>query len=180
MNKQIGILQRNDKEFSKRLSDKFAEMRGIFIATNNISDNNIISVKKDAIFTIGYYQRLNFGQIEFIPKHHYTSYIRFTDIQNLEIYYSDNKIDIKGMSDISANRHRLYMIEFLKRIIDMIESNNSQAKRYIMKFIEDYKYQNIDPMFYLEFNNKSINIDPIFNYKHIILPLIQIILKEVK
>ena len=40
----IGKLQRDDKELSKRLLEKFTEVRTIFLSANNISDNDIISV----------------------------------------------------------------------------------------------------------------------------------------
>ena len=43
-------MQRDDKNFSKALTDKFADARYQFIEANQISDTNIVSVKKDAIF----------------------------------------------------------------------------------------------------------------------------------
>ena len=120
--REIGLMQRDNKVFSDALTSKFAEMRAIFIGVNNIKDDNIISVKKDAIFTIGKCKRQKFGFVEFIPKNLYTSYIRFPSIQNLEIYYSaDGKMDIKGMGDSAVNRHRLYMMDFLKNVITMTE-----------------------------------------------------------
>lgn len=174
----VGKLQRDDKEFSKRLLNKFAEVRTIFISANNIDDNNIISVKKDAIFTIGHCNRLKFGNVEFTAKNFYTSYMRFPEINNMEIYYSKNNMDIKGMGDHAINRHRLYMFEFIRSIIGMIENNNPRAKRMIVSFINEYKSQELDEEYYVEFNNMSKDINPIFNYKNIIIPLIDIILKE--
>jgi len=176
----IGKLQRDDKEFSNKLLEKFAEVRSIFISTNNLSNDNIISVKKDAIFTIGYCKRLKFGTIEFSAKNHYTSYIRFPYNNNLEIYYSNDNMDIKGMGDSAINRHRLYMYEFIRSTIQMIENNNPQVKRFIMKFINDYKSQNLDEEYYIEFNNKSRDLNPIYNYMNIIVPLIHVILKELE
>ena len=160
--------------------EKFTEVRTIFLSANNISDNDIISVKKDAIYTIGTCNRLRFGNIEFIAKNQYSSYIRFPDINNLEIYYSNDTMDIKGMGEHAINRHRLYMFDFLKSTIDMIENNNPRVKRKIMKFINDYKSLNLDEEYYIEFNNMSRDINPIFNYNKIVVPLIQIILKEVE
>ena len=176
----IGKLQRDDKILSTKLMEKFAEVRAIFLSANNLTDDNIISVKKDAIYTIGTCNRLKFGGIEFINKNHYTSYIRLPDINNLEMYYNQDRIDIKGMSDHAVNRHRLYMYEFIKSIIQMIENNDPKVKRVIMRFINDYKYQNLDEEFYIEFNNMSRELNPLFNYKNIIIPLTQIILKEME
>lgn len=176
----IGKLQRDDKLFSKRLLDKFAEIRMIFISANNLTDDDIISVKKDAIYTIGTCDRLKFGNIEFAKKNCYSSYIRFPEIRNMEIYYSSDTMDIKGMGDHAINRHRLYMYDFLKSTISMIESNNPRVKRHIMKFINDYKSYALDEEYYVEFNNMSRDLNPEFNYKHIIIPLVQIILKELE
>ena len=174
----IGKLQRDDKEFSKALNDRFADARRTFINVNHISDNNIVSVKKDAIFLIGTVSKLKFGMVEFDNKNSYTSYVRFSHINNLELYYHDNEFDVKGMSDSSVDKHRLWMLEFLRKVFGMIETKDVKIKRYMMQFIDDYKSQNLDDEFYTEFNNLSASYNPIFNYQKIIIPLMQIISRE--
>lgn len=174
----IGLLQRYDKMFSNSLLSKFAEMRANFISANNISNNDILSVKKDAIFTLKRCHKTKFDSILFSEKNIYSSYIRFTEITNLEIYYSSNKVSIKGMSDSAVNRHRLYMLDFIKSVISMIELKDGRVKRYINNFVKKYKTGNIDEVFYLEFNNKSKDFNIVFNYKNIIIPLTKIVLKE--
>lgn len=176
----IGMLQRDDKVLSKSLSDKFAEIRMFFISANKLTDNEIISVKKDAIYTIGPCEKLSFGTIKFVAKNRYTSYIRFPDIQNLEIYYSSDGIDVKGLGDSAINRHRLYMMEFLRNIISLIEDNSPKAKREMVRFIQAYKSNELDDEFYLEFNNISRNLDKQFNFQKIIVRLVGIILKEME
>lgn len=178
--KQVGILQRNNQEFSTALLSKFAEIRNIFINMNNIDDNDIISVKKDALFIVGHVEKTKFGIIEFDKKHVYSSYIRFPNVQNLEIYYSNMGLDVKGMSENAMNRHRIYMLDFLYKTLGMIEIHSTRVKRNIMKFIEEYKCGQLEEGYYLEFNNMSREINPIFNYRNILVPLVQIILKEVK
>lgn len=173
----IGKMQGADKDFSDALMNKFAEIRSIFINTNKICDNDIISVKKDALFIIGEQQRTKFGMVEFRDKNRYSSYIRFPNIRDLEIYYGEDNFDIKGMGDSAISRHRLYMIEFLRNIISMLENNDIRVKRYLKKFIDDYKFHNLDEEYYLEFNNKSTDINYLFNYQNIILPITQIVIK---
>lgn len=175
----IGVLQRDNKEFSKTLSQKFADIRAIFISANGITDDRIISVKKDAIYTIGVCKKVKFGGIIFASKNTYSSYIRFPSLQNLEIYYSDGKIDIKGMGESAENRHRLYMIEFIRKVIRMIESKDRQTKRFLMRFIDQYKTRELDEGYYLEFNNLSRDINPVFNYQNVLIPLVQIVMKEI-
>ena len=176
----IGKLQRENKQLATDLNNRFTDIRSIFINSNKLTDNDIILVKKDAIYTIGTCNRVNFGLIHFVPKNKYSSYIRFTDIQNLEIYYSVDRIDVKGMSDTSVNKHRLYMMQFFNTIIPLIESHNSRAKRFMIKFIDDYKSHNLDDEYYVEFNNLSKELNPLFNYQNILLPMCQIILKEIE
>lgn len=174
----IGKLQGENKEFADALKEKFAEMRSFFIMANELTDDDIISVKKDAIYTIGNVHKRIFGKVEFREKNTYTSYIRFSNINNLEIYYADGIMDIKGISDESINKHRLFMYEFIYDIITMIESHDAGLKRKLMGFIDQYKSLEIDQEYYLEFNNKSRELNPMFNYQNILIPLVQIVLRE--
>lgn len=175
----VGILQRNDKEFTKNLMDKFAEIRRIFISMNDLKDDDIISIKKDAIFTTKICNKTKFDNIVFAEKNHYTSYIRFPNVNNIELYYSTKGIDVKGMNDHAVNRHRLYMMEFIRKYINMVEGKNPRVKRYIMDFIMQYKALELDEAYYLEFNSVSKELNVLFNFQNIIIPLAQIILKEI-
>lgn len=175
----VGKLQRDDKTLSKNLMEKFAILRMAFISSNNISDNDIISVKKDAIFTTANVTKTKFGNIVFDKKNSYSSYIRFPDIQNLEIYYNNDRVDIKGMSDQAVNRHRLYLLEFIQKYISLMEEKDPKIKRWIIRFIDDYKQMKLEEEYYLEFNNKSRDYDAVFNYQKLLIPLIQILQKEI-
>lgn len=176
---QVGVLQRDDKEFSKRLTDKFTEVRALFMMMNQLKDDSIISVKKDAIYTIGKVKRTTFGKVKFMEKNHYSSYIRFPDITNLELYYGENGIDVKGMGDAAVNRHRLYMLEFLRKSIKSIEEQDSSVKRKFMRFFNQYKFDELDEEFYIEFNNISRDQNKLFNYTNLLIPLLKIIMREV-
>jgi len=177
--KRIGILQKNNPQFAQSLLQKFSEARDWFITSNRLTDNDIISVKKDAFFIIGEVNKTKLNSIIYAKKNTYSSYIRFKDNLNLEIYYYDNRLDIKGMNQSCINRHRLYMIDFLRQTIDMIENHDNKVKRFIMNFISQYKNQKLDDLYYLEFNNISKDFNPAFNYLKIIVPLVQIIQKEI-
>lgn len=176
---QVGVLQRDDKEFSKKLTEKFTEVRALFMMMNQLKDDSIISVKKDAIYTIGKVKRTTFGKVKFMEKNHYSSYIRFPDISNLELYYGENGIDVKGMGDAAVNRHRLYMLEFLRKSIKSIEEQDSSVKRKFMRFFNQYKFDELDEEFYIEFNNVSRDQNKLFNYANLLIPLLKIIMREV-
>lgn len=174
----VGKLQGQDREFSQKLLDKFAEMRSIFIGENGLTDDRIISVKKDAFFTIGKCNKFRFGSIVFAAKNSYTSYIRFPEATNLEIYYGPGKFDVKGIGEIAVNRHRLYTLEFVQEVIKLLESHNEKARRMVMDFIMKYKNHELDEEYYVRLDNASRDIDLLYNYQKIIIPLLQIIIKE--
>ena len=175
----VGKLQRDDKTFSNALLAKFAEMRELFIGMNKIDSSDIIRVKKDAIYTIGRQRRVKFGRIVFAEKNVYSSYLRFSSIHNLELYSSIVKTDVKGMNESAINRHRIYMIEFIRQMIQGIEVKDPAVKRKFMRFISEYKSGELDEGYYLEFNNLSRNLNAAFNYQNVLIPICQIIMKEV-
>jgi hypothetical protein len=177
---EVGKMQGADKDFAKALSDKFAEMRKVFITTNNIPDSDIITVKKDAFFTVGTQRRVRFGQVRFAAKNHYSSYIRLSGIHNLELYISDQGIDVKGMGDKAVNLHRLYWLDTIAKIVGYLESKNPYVKRYLNHFVEQYRNNQLPEEFYVEFSNRSLERNPLFNYQNVIIPLVQITLKELE
>lgn len=177
---EVGKMQRDNKEFSNRLLKAFRDARFYFIETNKLTDDKIISVKKDAIFTIGEVNRTKFGQVVFVPKNIYSSYLRFPNIQNLEIYYNKNGIDFKQINDHSVAKHRLYTVEFLNTFIHKMEYKDHSLKRFMIDHIMKYKTMALEEEYYLEFNNKSENINPIFNYRELLIPLLLLVQKEIR
>jgi hypothetical protein len=175
---RVGLLQREDQIFSRILQDKFTEARQNFVYGNNLDDNSIISVKKDAFFVTKVCDRTKFGEVEFVIKNKYTSYIRFSENHNIECYYNEEQLDIKGLSTISMNKHRLYLIAFLQKFFRMIERRDAGIKRTLIDFVMRYKRQELEEPYYLEFNSRSYSIDPGYNYMQLIVPMVQIILGE--
>ena len=179
-NVAVGKIRGKDKVFSSIFSEKFTEMRQLFISTNSLKDDDIICVKNDAIYTIGTCQYTSFNGIEFVLKNSYSSYIRFTENSDIEIFYRNNSSDVKGINESNINKHRLYIMEYINKTISMIESKNQSVKRHTRLFVDKYKTLKMDEGYYLEFNNMSQTINPIFNYQKVIIPLVQIIMKEIR
>ena len=172
---EIGKLQRDDKEFSKRLLEKFAYCRKIFLMENDIQDDEIISVKKDAFFITKKCFKTKFGMTQFRIKNEYSSYLRFVENHNIELYYNDETLDIKGIGESGIYKHKLYMIVFINDMMGKLETHDSGVKRYLKSFIRRYKSNLLDEAYYLEFNNKSMEIDPYYNWIHVITPFVKLI-----
>lgn len=155
---QIGIYEK-DKDLAKALTESFKNARKMFFEENNLKDEDILSIKKDAIFVIGKEcQITEFGNINFVKKHKYTSYHKF---DNIEMYYrlSNNSLDIKGIRDEILLYHEKYFLTFLKRVFRLLENNNQKELIKFMKwFISNYKTRNLDIEYYRELSPDSLYI----------------------
>ena len=56
-----------------------------------------------------------------------------------------------------------------------LETHDSGVKRYLKSFIRRYKSNLLDEAYYLEFNNKSMEIDPYYNWIHVVTPFVKLI-----
>ena len=74
--------------------------------------------------------------------------------------------------------HRLYLLDFVKTIIQMLENKDSKVRRFMMQFIMDYKYKKLENEYYLKFIRNAKEFDLLFNFKNVIIPLLCIIQKE--
>ena len=67
-NTKIGKMQKHNKELVKELNKGFTEYRKLLIETNEIDDSDIISIKKDAIFTTKRCDKKSFDKVQFVEK----------------------------------------------------------------------------------------------------------------
>ena len=81
---QIGYLQTYDSNVIKLLDKGFANARQNLVMKNHIQDTEIVSIKKDAIFTTKVLEHVNFGNIHFSVKNKYDL---FCHLNKLEIYF---------------------------------------------------------------------------------------------
>ena len=87
----VGKLQRDNKEFSKALMKSFDDAMKLFLDTNGITEDNIISIKKDAAFVVNKkVVQTDFDCLHFRPKNEYIGYAL---IGLYEIYFKSNGED---------------------------------------------------------------------------------------
>lgn len=153
---RLGIYQRDDKEFNKRLKECFKEARRLFIISNDIEKDDIISIKKDALFICKKCSEQKIGNyLNFRPKNSYTSYIRLS--KSIELYYSKEGLDIKGISDEKLALHEKYMIKFFNTYFSKMESEDRYSVlNYVRRYIDKYKRKELEAGFYRTFDNRSI------------------------
>lgn len=153
----LGNIQRDRKEVKIGIQEGFKYSRQKFFEMNEIDDNDIISIKRDAIFLIGYikYERLD-EYIHFRQKNAYTSYMCFKS-PRLELYYNKYKIDIKGIDDDVSKKHHEYMIDFINKVFVKMESSDRESVlNFLRIFIDKYRLLKLDTEYYREFNSQSM------------------------
>lgn len=192
LSKQIGLIQRANPEYKKALANGFVDIRRRFFEANELLPHEILSIKKDAIFTLKPCESLTFGEVSFACKNHYTSFIY---LKRFEFYYNLNTLDIKGISDERLKEYET-IIDFLKKFFYRMEYESKEdVLRFLRVYIDRYKRLELDVEYYRPFNgiaeyvskdgntNYSIispemleEVDISWNYLNLLIPLLGLIL----
>lgn len=191
----IGKLQAKIPDLAKNMVIGFGKARQAFVDLNNIPEENILSIKKDAIFLINCYNVD--GKVSenllFRAKNTYSSYIR---LNNKEMYFSTitKELDVKGLSDEAFSLQEKYLLKDISRFLSMSEKiSEEQLYLNLKKYRSDYlnrqlpieTYRQLDSGIFLvgNFEMNTVDdsyldqVDISFNYQNYILPLIKILLK---
>ena len=194
-NIKIGLMIKSNKEYGKIINKGLVEYRKKFFEANDIEDNNLVSVHRDAILVVN--KRIKqtvFDNIEFVQKNKYSS---FYYINKKEFYYSkiNNTLHVKGIDDEILEISQDYFLSFMRKVISYNEISQQSAGEYLYKFADKYRHKKLNKNYYRELDNglyrlldlkfagsdvgvvdidkEYIDID--WNYKRYILPLISIV-----
>ena len=192
----IGKLHHKHKGLASKMNEGFMKARLLFGELNELQDSDIISIKKDAIFTRKYcdIQQIT-DNILFREKNAYDAFVR---IGKIEFYWSPEKMDVKGINDLKLAQHK-DLLDFISKIIQcMVRYDNKRALRLIVQCMNDYKKRRLPIGFYRELNADSkfifiLNEDTIlqldnigeehikelkieYNYLNILVPLMNLLL----
>jgi len=192
---QIGLYQKADKQLAHMINEKFVEVRKWFFEQNELIDEDILSIKKDAIITFKRCLITELDNIKFIEKNVYTSYYY---LNKIEFYSNSNVIHVKGINDDLLNLHIEYMLEFLHTFFKMNEVvKRKKLIEYLKEFSLYYKKKQLNIGYYRELNKQSLfrlndslfaspigitNIGDVnqlninYNYLNYVLPLINILI----
>jgi hypothetical protein len=194
-NVEIGLLQRDDKELTKAINDGLIHYRKLFFEENEIDENNVISIRRDAIFvTNTRIKKKQFDNIRFVAKNRYSSYYQ---INKCDFLYSklNDSLDIKGIDDDFLKYHENYLLKFMKKLFSLNEVSNQAACKYLYDFCDKYRRRKLDIDYYreldkgiyrlkkLKINGCNIGVEDAFvdeinikyNYMNYIVPLMGMI-----
>ena len=192
----VGLLQRDDKEFSKLLMKAFDDIVREFIFSNGLSEDDIISIKKDAVFVINHpIEKSKFGDsVEFVKKNTYQDYLR---IPGYEFYFKANgNIDIKGINSDRFKKSTDGILNFVNEVMEFYkDNNNSTLCMYLADFVREYKKKELPFEYYRELNSQAEfriidgeyvittddmdesyigQLDISYNYVNLVLPILRI------
>lgn len=146
-----------DKNISKALQNGFIDARRKLFEFNNIEDESVLSIKKDAVYLIERtLMNTRFNSVYFRLANTYTSFYK---IGRLELYYngSTGVIDVKGISDETIEMyHKNHFLALLQAIFYRAENSDIETMMNIINFyIEKYVNYELDYECYREFNRVS-------------------------
>ena len=173
----LGKIQQKDKEYKEKLAKGFVEARRLFFEANNIEDNQILTIKKDAIFTLKPCNIVKFGSIIFSLKHHYTSFL-YTG--KYEFYYNMDELDVEGINDVLLKEHEKYICSIINKFFYKMENETKEdVLRYLRVMIDKYKRLELDCGLYRSFDRNSnyLSKDGEYIYSEItpmLLPTVEI------
>lgn len=158
--KEIGIMILKNSKIYSIINNGIKEMRSKFMEMNNLTDEDILSVKNDALFVIDKVPLVTkFDNIEFRLRNTYSS---FCKANGLELYYAVDRsnskdfLDVKGISDSKLINHENYIIDFIKTLFYEIQTDINTAILMIRHFYRQYIDFELDINYYRCFDSISM------------------------
>jgi hypothetical protein len=147
--KKVGLMQRDNEEFSNKMIQGIIDTRQEFLDINHIKEDDILCLHSDAvIFDMKSDIIDKIDNVEFIKKQQWSSYILY---QGVEIYYGDGVITYKGIPKDILRMHTLGLNKYLLKVFSMMEECNPEIIPYLNKFQKKYLMDRLPDYFYTSF-----------------------------
>jgi hypothetical protein len=191
----IGKQIRKHPKIGEELINTLIDVRKDFVVLNQIMEDDILSIKKDALFLIKKEPHyLTVREIfEFRPKKKYTSYAY---INGKEFYYSshDDVLEVKGISKEFQEKQKDYFLTNIKKIFEMSEKlMPDQIFAYLQRYRSKYLARQLDKNVYRQLDTGNFvirgdykmdqisdklveDVDIVYNYVNYLVPLFRLLL----
>ena len=151
--REVGLMQRSDKEFSTQLLEGIVKTRQEFLDMNHISEDDIICLHSDAIIFNQTEPIIDtVDTVKFVIKNNWSSYIRYGKV---EIYYGDGVITYKGIPKEMLKYHTLGLNMHLLKVFKMVETMDDGIVTYLTKFQRRYLQGNLPEYYYIPFGKQG-------------------------
>ena len=143
----IGKWLRDNPEVNKVMMDEFVRIRQIFFELNEIDDDEILAIKKDAIFIVDReLKNLKFENYEFTCREEFTDYI-FMDKK--EYYYNKytDTLEVKGFPKEVKEFQQDYFFKLIRNLLKL-GKNKKDIFRTLIEFKTDFLDRNLPKQYY--------------------------------
>jgi predicted transcriptional regulator len=154
----IGNLQRNPV-FAKCLANGFERARMNLVTANNLEDDDILSIRKDAIYSLKKLDVIDFGDVHFTLRNKFSIMIK---AKGLDIYYfyndmtDDMYIEVKGISDDKLHYHEAMLSAIGTWLKMVLSGKTDDVLLDMIQFMHKYERYQLPTEFYREFNSYSM------------------------
>ncbi len=173
--RKVGLIQKDDKEFSEKLLKGIREIRRKFLETNGLDERNVIALHSDAVFFSSKKNIIdNIEGVQFVHKNTWTSYMRY---DRVEMYYADGYITYKNVPKEALYQHTLGMNKHLLKIFEYLENYDEDIFEYLSKFQTQYLKDKLPIQYYEAFGR--VDQYKMYNLK-LLSFLANVVLSDVK
>jgi len=196
---QLGLLMRDDTQLLDAVEKGIKDSIRGFCEVNDILRSDIISIKRDAVFSTKKATELEIDGAIFREDNKYSSFYLFN---RAELFWStwDRKGTWKGLGKDVVAMHEDHFLAFVGRIITSSETGDAKTvARKLNYFRNQYVTLKLEKECYIECNKDSMyrhhktlhdaniltkafpgieNVNPIFNYREFILPLFSVLWRQ--
>lgn len=136
-----GLYQRERPDLAEKIVKTLEDVRQGFVYINGIHQENVLSIKKDAIFLINKFpQIVNIkDKFEFREKGKYTSYICLN--KNEFFMQPNGDLEVKGINTECLEKQRDY---FLKDISYFLKMGEKVGQNQMLSILRNYKRKYIN------------------------------------
>lgn len=147
--KAVGLMQRDDKNYSERLIQCELETRRKFLEVNGLTENDVICLHSDAcIFNSRKRIINNIEGVEFKHANTWSSYMRF---KGIEMFFDGEVLEYKGVAKELLNQHAMGIHRYLCEVFNKIENYDPSIVDYITKFQMKYLQDKLPDYYYIPF-----------------------------
>ena len=147
--KKIGLMQRDNKEFSDNLISCELETRRKFLEINNLDESNVLSLHSDACIFNSKRQIIN--NIEGVEFKHVNTWSSYMKYKNVEMFFNDGVITYKGIPKDMLNQHTLGIHKYLCNVFDKLENYDRSILEFLSKFQTKYLQDKLPDYYYIPF-----------------------------
>lgn len=149
----VGNMMRENPQWNEAMFNEYKKIRYSFAKHNNIFPEDILAIKKDAIFIINHPNARNLELNEyfkFTKKHEYNAYI-YSYGKEFYVNTSNGDYNVKNFNHSVAKVQEDYLFEaLLTAIVLDIEDNSKEVFNHFKNFRNEYLKRELEIPFYMD------------------------------